>query len=184
MTISGNNLFHGDLLRFTSFYPGDAEQMARFSEDFVYQTHLDTDFAVPQSPGSFQEPVSRRHNEIEFMLRPLDNDTLIGFVSLFRIEWNNQAARLAMGIGDSSNRGIGYGSDALRMILRYGFEELNLNRIGLDVIQYNEGAIAAYTKAGFLEEGRMRSAVLRAGKSYDRIIMGILRAEWAERYSL
>ncbi|WP_379136569.1 GNAT family N-acetyltransferase [Paenibacillus sp. sgz500958] len=178
MTTTLTNLFRGQLLRFTASYPGDAEQMSRFSENFDYLANLDTDYAVPQAVHAFKETESRNPSGVEFMLRPLDNDKLIGFVALFRIEWNNQAARLAIGIGDPDNRGKGYGADALQMILRYGFMELNLHRIGLDVIEYNDRAIRAYMKAGFVEEGRMRASVKRGGTYYDRIIMSVLKDEW------
>jgi RimJ/RimL family protein N-acetyltransferase len=94
------------------------------------------------------------------------------------IEWNNRSGLLAIGIGEQENRNKGYGSDALQLILRYAFHELNLNRVGLDVIEYNEKAIHTYEKAGFQHEGRLRAAVYRDGKSYDRILMGILRTEW------
>lgn len=66
----------------------------------------------------------------------------------------------------------------MRLILCYAFNELNLNRVGLDVIEYNDQAIRTYQKAGFQLEGRVRSAVLRDGISYDRIMMGILYSEW------
>ncbi|WP_312116969.1 GNAT family N-acetyltransferase [Brevibacillus reuszeri] len=178
MTASNQSLFRGEFLRFTAAYSGDAEQMARFSEDFDYLRRLDSDFAVPQQPSAFAASNTRGTNNVEFMLRPLEDDRLIGFVALFKIEWNNRAAHMAMGIGNPNDRGKGYGVDALKMLLRYAFHELNLNRVGLDVISYNEPAIRAYTKAGFTEEGRMRSAVLREGKSYDRIMMSILAAEW------
>ncbi|TGA99386.1 N-acetyltransferase [Sporolactobacillus shoreae] len=87
---------------------------------------------------------------------------------------------LAIGIGEAKNRNKGYGTDALKVILHYAFHELNLNRVSLDVIEYNAWAIHAYEKVGFQHEGRMRDAVLRDGKSYDRLIMGILRSEWEE----
>ena len=120
-------------------------------------------------------------NTLAFRLRTLENDRLIGFVALHSIEWNNQAGLLAIGIGEAEYRNRGYGSDALRLILRYAFEELNLNRVGLDVIANNERAIAAYERAGFRREGAMRSAVQRDGRRHDRLIMGILREEWRER---
>jgi RimJ/RimL family protein N-acetyltransferase len=53
-----------------------------------------------------------------------------------------------------------------------------LNRVGLDVIEYNPGGIRAYEKAGFKHEGSQRSAVYRDGKFFDLINMGILRSEW------
>lgn len=87
---------------------------------------------------------------------------------------------MAIGIGNTDYRGKGYGAEAVRLILRYAFYELNLNRVGLDVIEYNEQAIRTYEKAGFQLEGRVRSAVLRDGNSYDRIMMGMLYSEWNE----
>lgn len=85
---------------------------------------------------------------------------------------------MAIGIGDPNFRGKGYGTDALQLILRYGFNELNLHRIGLDVISYNKSAIRAYQKVGFQVEGTMRESVLRDGQQYDRILVSILRNEY------
>jgi RimJ/RimL family protein N-acetyltransferase len=68
-------------------------------------------------------------------------------------------------------------------MLRYGFHELNLYRLGLDVMGYNARAIHAYEKAGFQIEGRQRAAVLRDGQRHDRVFMGILREEWQARFA-
>ncbi|MXO81399.1 GNAT family N-acetyltransferase, partial [Paenibacillus sp. OT2-17] len=111
-------------------------------------------------------------------LRTLADDVLIGFVAIHGIEWNNRSGQLAIGIGNTDYRGKGFGAEAVGLILRYAFYELNLNRVGLDVIEYNTQAIRTYEKAGFQLEGRVRSAVLRDGNSYDRIMMGILYSEW------
>lgn len=151
---------------------------ALWSHDANYLRDVDTDFAVPVSAKSFEETNGKMSNSVELRLRTLDDDTLIGFVALFNIEWNNQCAKLAIGIGDGAFRGKGYGTDALRIILRYGFCELNLHRIGLDVISYNKRAIRAYEKVGFQVEGVLREAVLRDGEKYDRVLMSILRSEY------
>jgi RimJ/RimL family protein N-acetyltransferase len=76
------------------------------------------------------------------------------------------------------NRGVG--TDTTRVMLRYGFTELNLRRIQLLAFGYNERAIAAYRKAGFREEGRRREATFRGGRYHDEVIMGVLRREWTE----
>ena len=87
---------------------------------------------------------------------------------------------MAIGIGELKFRGKGYGSDALRLIFRYGFDELNLNRIGLNVISYNARAVRCYTRVGFQVEGSLRESVLRDGQKYDQILMSILRNEYQE----
>ncbi|MCM3783540.1 GNAT family N-acetyltransferase [Neobacillus mesonae] len=173
-----NNWFHGHKVRLAAAIQQDAQTLAGYTEDYEYLKNLDTDYAVPQTVQENQPKSARIENGVEFMLRTLDDDRLIGFVALHSIEWNNQSAKLAIGIGKTKDRNKGYGSDALHLILRYAFHELNLNRVCLDVISYNEIAYHAYKKAGFVEEGRMRQAVLRGGQKHDRIIMGLLREEW------
>jgi RimJ/RimL family protein N-acetyltransferase len=162
----------------------DAPVLARWSEDADYLRALDSDYARPVSAHEFATrlaPGQNDPNKVEFHLRTLQDDRLIGFAALHSIEWNNGAALLAIGIGESANRGKGYGTDALRLILRYAFDELNLHRVGLDVIANNTPAIRAYQRAGFQREGTMRDAVLRDGSRHDRIFMGILRHEWQDQ---
>lgn len=177
------NLFTGNFIKLAAVRASDAEQMAKWQEDSNYLRSLDTDFAVLPTYDSIKEQdlqQGTKSNSVHFRLRTIENDHLIGFVELHSIEWNNQSCLLAIGIGDSDHRGKGYGKDALWLILRYAFYELNLNRVGLDVISNNISAIEAYKKVGFTVEGSMRDAVYRDGKRYDRIIMGILRNEWIE----
>ena len=73
----------------------------------------------------------------------------------------------------------GYGTDALMTLLRFAFEEMNLNRVSLDVYDFNTRGIAAYLKCGFAEEGRRRHARYQDGAHHDVIAMSILRDEWA-----
>jgi RimJ/RimL family protein N-acetyltransferase len=81
-----------------------------------------------------------------------------------------------MGIGDRGAWGKGYGTEALRLALQYAFDELNLHRLTLTVIDYNERAIALYEKAGFRREGVFREFGQRDGKRYDMYLYGLLRA--------
>lgn len=181
MTLRQTSLFHGNQVQLTAFRAEDANEMVSWYENADTLRKLDTDFAYPKTLQELQAPEylqSRSSNRVQFAVRILNSDDLIGFVALHSIEWNNQTGLLAIGIGDPDYRSKGHGTDALQLALRYAFYELNLNRVGLDVIEYNEAAIRAYEKSGFTIEGRMRSAVLRDGNSYDRIIMGILRREW------
>lgn len=175
-----HSLFCGQWVRLCACKPEDASQLALWSEDAEYLRNMDSDFVMPGSIESFEKSHEKSSNSMEFRLRTLENDTLIGFVALFSIEWNNQCGKMAIGIGDPNFRGKGYGTDALRLILRYGFCELNLHRIGLDVISYNQRAIHAYQKVGFQVEGTLRESVLRDGQKYDRILMSILRSEYQQ----
>lgn len=172
------DLFRGRLVRLAAPRQEDAAALARWSHNAGYLRSVDTDYARPRPPAAFEQQAGEDAHAIEFRLRTLEDDVLIGFVALHSIEWNNRAGLLSIGIGEAEYRGKGYGSDALRLIVRYAFDELNLERVGLDVISNNEAAIRAYERAGFRHEGAMRRAVLRDGVWHDRIIMGLLRAEW------
>ncbi|MEL7657044.1 MAG: GNAT family protein, partial [Bacillota bacterium] len=68
--------------------------------------------------------------------------------------------------------------EALRLLLRYAFDELNLYRVQLTVFSYNPGAIRLYEKLGFVREGVFREAVHRDGARHDMILYGLLRREW------
>ncbi|MED1599171.1 MULTISPECIES: GNAT family N-acetyltransferase [Bacillus] len=176
-----NNLFLGENIKLSAIRAEDIEQMAIWQEDSEYLRNVDTDIAILQSLHEIKENellIGKKSNSVSFMLRTIQDDSLIGFVALHSIEWNNRAGLLAIGIGDKNYRGKGYGTEGLRLILKYAFYELNLHRVGLDVISYNKSAIEVYKKVGFKVEGSMREAVQRDGKSFDRIIMGILRNEW------
>lgn len=177
-----DDLFRGKLVRLTAPSEDDAPILARWSEDASYLRAMDSDYARPVSPQEFAlrlSPEQADPNRLEFHIRTLADDRLIGFVALHSVEWNNSIALLAIGIGEPRYRGRGYGTDALKLLLRYAFHELNLFRVGLDVIASNERALHTYEKLGFQREGIMRGAVLRDGRRTDRIYMGILRDEWA-----
>lgn len=172
------NLFEGKLVRLAAPRPEDVATMALWMEDSDYLRNVDTEYAVPATEKQMESESEPGSKEVYFRLRELEGDELIGFAAIHSIEWNNRAGMLAIGIGEAQNRGRGYGSDALKILLRYAFHELNLHRVGLDVIEYNAGGIRAYEKGGFRHEGRAREAVWRDGRLYDRISMGILRREW------
>ncbi|MGG0151702.1 GNAT family N-acetyltransferase [Bacillus mycoides] len=177
------NLFQNKTIKLSAIREADAEVMAMWQEDSEYLRNVDTDLAFPQSLHEISNDEllkGRRSNSVSFMLRTVQDDRLIGFVAIHGIEWNNRTGLLAIGVGDGNDRGKGYGNEAIHLILKYAFYEMNLHRIGLDVISYNKAAIALYKKMGFQMEGCMREAVQRDGRYLDRIIMGILRDEWIE----
>ncbi|MSP13999.1 MAG: N-acetyltransferase [Chloroflexi bacterium] len=177
------NLFRGKLVRLAAPSAADGEAFARWSQDPEYLRHLDTDFAQPFSGenwGDRERAPGGESRSFTFRLRSIKDDTLIGFVALHSIEWNNQSTLMAIGIGDPTYRGQGYGRDALQLILNYAFNELNLHRVGLDVNANNQVAIRAYESVGFRHEGAMRQALMRDGQRWDRLIMGILRPQWLE----
>jgi diamine N-acetyltransferase len=108
---------------------------------------------------------------------PGENWKLIGDCGFTHIDWQNRSAEFGIAIGDKSYWNRGYGTEAVRLLVGYGFNTLNMNRIYLRVFENNPGAIRAYEKAGFVHEGRQRQAQFRDGKYIDVLVMSILRSE-------
>ncbi|MDR3574212.1 MAG: GNAT family protein [Anaerolineaceae bacterium] len=157
----------------------DTKLMAQWSKDGELDRLLDTDPAYLRTPKQEQEWLQDRLKETcSFMIHTLADDRTIGFVDLSGFNWSAGDAYVGIGLGERGFWGQGYGTDAMRIILRYAFEELNLRRVSLTVFEYNPRGIRSYEKAGFKVEGRARQAVNRSGKRWDIIFMGILRNEW------
>ena len=113
-----------------------------------------------------------------FAIHIKGDDLPIGVISLMNKSEANESADLSVIVGHQDDRHRGYGTEAIDRLLRYAFEELGLNRVGLSVFEFNEEAISAYGKLGFVAEGRLRHAIKRRSNFHDAILMSILRAEW------
>jgi len=183
-----DDLLHGQLVRLAAANSEtDAEAMGRWSRDAEYLRLLDSDPASPKSVKQAKEGIAEwmeheRPNSFGFMIRALSDDRLIGFVGLGEINWNNGDGWIGIGIGERADWGKGYGTDAMRIALRFAFTELNLHRVSLSAYAYNPRAIRSYEKAGFSIEGRLRQVVHRDGQRADEVFMGVLREEWERRH--
>lgn len=179
-----NQLFTGKLLRMTAQDPALlGKASSRWARNSEYMRLLDDG---PSQLWSAKKRQEWREKDMDdeksdffiFDLVTLAEDRLIGFFGLFLDNDTQGDYWLGIGIGEAEYWGKGYGSDALRLALRYAFQELNTHRVSLGVFEYNPRAIRAYEKAGFRHEGRMRQEMLRGGKRWDGLLMGILRREW------
>lgn len=101
----------------------------------------------------------------------------VGNVNLFNVQPEDRSCELGIMIGEQPLWAKGYGSDALRTVLAFAFDEMNLNRVQLHTYDFNQRARAAYKKVGFVEEGTLRQAHYTAGAYADAIVMSVLRDE-------
>lgn len=175
-------LFEGELVRLTAIQPeADAEAIARWSLDSEYDRLGDSGSVRPLRAKFIREDIEKaeiRNDVYGFSIHILSDDRLIGFIFLDGIEWSHGTGWVGIGIGERDCWGKGYGTDAMRVLLRFAFEELNLYRVNLDVFEYNPRAIRSYEKVGFVHEGRQRGLLHRDKRRWDLIFMGILREEW------
>jgi RimJ/RimL family protein N-acetyltransferase len=174
-------LLRGSKVRLTALSKDDAAAISEWSGDVGYLRLQDTNLALPKSQAQIAadlEELEKSSNTIVFAIRTVTDRALIGTVGFYEIEWANQGAWLGMGIGERDAWGQGYGTEALHLALQYAFDELNLHRITLTVIAYNERAIALYERVGFQREGVFREFGQRDGRRYDMYLYGMLRPEW------
>ncbi|MGF9909972.1 GNAT family N-acetyltransferase [Brevibacillus porteri] len=111
-----------------------------------------------------------------------ENDQVIGDVQIGDIDRNNRNAFIRISIDQNANQGKGYGSEALLLMLDYGFGILNLHRIELNVFAFNERAILTYEKLGFQREGVQRQALYYNHAYHDSILMSMLADEYRAKY--
>ncbi len=121
-----------------------------------------------------------RKNTIFFSIVVKEEEKLIGNCS-FDIDWKNRVGNIGIVIGEKEYHNEGYGTEAMKLAVRHAFEELNLNRMELEVYSLNPRAQKCYTKVGFKEEGRRREALYIHGQYHDAIVMGLLKEEWEKK---
>lgn len=182
------DLFRSDLVRLTAAdLDAAAEAFARWSLDSEYYRLLNSGACHLWSRNKTKEwlekdLLSEKPDLYSFMIRTLDSDRLIGEIGLDGVKYTHGDAFVGIGLGEHDFWGKGYGTDAMLVLLRFAFTELNLRRVSLDVFEYNPRAVRSYEKVGFVVEGRMRGMLRREGKRWDMIFMGILRKEWERLY--
>ncbi|MFQ5791226.1 MAG: GNAT family N-acetyltransferase [Acidobacteriota bacterium] len=141
------------------------------------QTLRETEHFVESQMGG-NDPLNRG-----FVIALREGDTCIGTTGCHNIDWRNRCAELGIVIGKRDYLGKGYGTEAVDLLLGFSFRELNLHRVFLRVFDFNERAVQAYRKCGFVEEGRLREAFFREGRYHDILLMGILEEEYRSRSS-
>jgi RimJ/RimL family protein N-acetyltransferase len=182
-TAYGGRLLTGRSVRLRGLRDTDLPSLVRWWQDPELGA-LQMSSVVPPSEAAARELFSRwssnQGDGVGFSIETLPGDggpgTLVGHLTLFDVRPRTRAATFAIGLGPE-HLGRGYGTDATRLAVRYGFREMNLHRIQLTVLAFNERGRAAYRRAGFREEGRRRDAVFHDGSYRDEVLMSVLSTD-------
>jgi RimJ/RimL family protein N-acetyltransferase len=149
-----------------------------------FRTNVTVELATGGDPP---KPIMLEQVESEFEKREFifeegfaidAEDRYIGFCGLFNYNHTAQSCELGISIGETEYWGKGFGREAMRLLLDYGFRMRNVQRIWLNTQANNERAIRCYLACGFVEEGRLRRHAWSNGDYHDVVYMGILREEW------
>lgn len=182
-----NDILKGSQVRLAAVDPEEfGKAFPRWSRDSEFRRYYESNPARLYSSKAVEEFFRKETEGLSdgqhyFCIRSLEDDRLLGDLNLDVIyQWLSRAAFVGIGINDRGDWGRGFGSDAMRIALRFAFLELNLHRVMLNVFEYNPRAIRTYEKIGFRREGCARGAVLKDGRRWDMLYMGILHDEWKE----
>lgn len=161
---------------------------ARWTHDAEFMRLMEINPVRPLSAAmvkkqyeAIEKEMQEEKNLFYFTIRAREDDRLIGKALVEYVDWTNGNGFIRLGIGEPESRGKGYGSQAMNLLLRYAFDELNLFRVTAVVPAYNECAIRLAQKFKFVEEVRRRKALHRDGEFWDILGFGLLNAEWQDQ---
>lgn len=174
----------GDRIYLSPINGEDIELFVKWLNDFEITDYLGRsgNSITIEDEKEYMENIRNSKDAVQFAIVTLEENKLLGIVSLERIDNINRYATLGIFIGEKDYFSKGYGSEAIKLMLDYGFNYLNLHSINLNVMEFNHRAIRCYEKCGFKECGRRRKCKFINGKYYDSVCMDILVDEFQESF--
>jgi [ribosomal protein S5]-alanine N-acetyltransferase len=160
--------------------PGDGEAICRFRNDPEVRALLGG-FSTSMSRQAALDWINlhrQKHDEVLWAIADKSNDACLGHVGLYRIDYRLQLAEFGICFGTKQHWGKGLGAEITRAVLRFGFDELNLEQVRLEVLETNSRAVRLYERLGFRHDGRFRRNQFRNGRFVDSLLMSLLRSEW------
>lgn len=178
-------MLKGKNVRLRALRKEDIETINEIGNEEETIINLSTKVPAPLPLGVeqrwYDEYIEKYNDDfIQFVIEKHDG-TIIGKCGTGHVDWKNACATVWIFIGSVENRGKGYGTEALDLLVNFIFNEMNMNRVQLWVFAFNERAVASYKKIGFQVEGRLEQELFRNGKYNDVLQMGILRREYDQR---
>ena len=179
-----SSIFEGERIRLTPIRDDDLPQFAAWLSDIGLQRLLNPGMSLPQSVENYRDPNGWFQADLKneksrmFAIRAISDDVLVGICGMVDLRMFAHHAEIGINLANPDYRGKGYGGEVMLLTMRYGFEQFNLNRITLRVMDYNTRAIRLYEKLGFQHEAREREFLFHDGQYFDQLRMSILRSEW------
>ena len=169
----------GKLVRIRAYERSDLESIMLWINDREVTRNLEAQLIFPLSRIAEEKYLEETASAATYRwaIETLQGEYL-GGISLVRVDWINRSAQVGITIGVKQHWGKGYGTDAMRVLLRLAFEDMNLHRVWLNVYDFNLRGIKSYEKCGFRREGVQREARFIDGHYCDSVMMGILEADY------
>lgn len=176
-------MYIGEKIRLREYRREDIKQAQSFINDSEIKRLLHP--GIPflftyEDEMKWFDSISATKENYSFAIETLEDGKYIGGCGINRIDWKNSVVTIGIFIGEKNHLGKGYGTDAMKVFVRFIFEQMNINKIKLQVFAFNERAFKSYEKCGFKIEGRLRKEIFKDGRYHDEIIMGLLREDWVQ----
>ena len=174
-------MFSGEKVRLREYRREDVKTAQRFMNDSEIMKFLRPN--VPylyklEDEQKWFERVSSTNDTYTFAIETLNDNRYIGGCGVEKVDWKNSVVTVGIFIGDKDYWGKGYGTDAMKILIRFIFEQMNINKVNLHVYSFNERAMKSYKKCGFVKEGALRQELYKDGKYHDIVVMGLLKEEY------
>lgn len=172
-------MYEGNLVRLRAFDSSDLLRLQDFSNDYQVMRGASGAILYPSTvedaSRAMSASTSYSSGEYQFAIEAKTDRILIGQCGFVKVNWKNRVGEIAIMIGDKDYRGKGYGADAIRLLIRFGFEEMNLRKIKALVFDFNEAALRCYEKCGFRKEAVLQKEIYREGRYHDVVQMCLFR---------
>ena len=169
-------MYIGEKVKLRAFEAGDLDCNWEFVNDYETVRGMSSGMLFPCSRGDearwLDQQSSYTRGEYQFAIELIATGELIGRCGLLKVDWKNRWAELGIMIGRPEYRGHGLGTDAMTLLCKFCFNEMNLHKLKLSVIDFNGQALNCYEKCGFEREGILKKEVFREGRYHDVIVLG------------
>lgn len=174
-------MYIGEKIRLREYRKEDIELAQKFVNDPEIKRCLTTQ--VPflftyEDELRWYEKISGTKETYNFAIESLEDGKYLGGCGINSIDWKNSYVIVGIFIGNKEYLGKGYGTDAMKTLMKFIFEQMNIHKIKLKVLSFNKRAIKSYEKCGFKIEGILREENFKDGRYYDEFEMGILKDEY------
>ncbi|MDF2880380.1 MAG: acetyltransferase, ribosomal protein N-acetylase [Clostridiaceae bacterium] len=168
-------MYYGEKVCLRAYKEEDIEIAAALVNDKELKKFLVTGIPFPMSTWEEESWVKSQKGsdtgEYNFAIEDIKTKKYIGGCGIQKVNWLARVATVGIMIGDKDYWSKGYGTDAMKVLMKFIFEEMNINKIRLGVFSFNIRAKKCYEKCGFQVEGILKDELFKEGKYYDEIIM-------------
>lgn len=173
---------YGKKIMLREYQENDLNHMMNWINDPSIVKFLSDRFLYPQSRAQVEKFLNKTmsNNWTGFVISDRETGDYRGQIDFINVDKKNGCAEVAIVIGDTNDISKGIGTEAMKLMMEFGFKHLRLNRIELSCWDYNKRAINIYKKLGFTQEGKKRENRYYDGKYHDEVFFGILKEEWNE----